>query len=179
MRQTAPFLWAILACALPGCATMKGGKDRHPGNVQPNPAAVVRTYPASATRVSWALTQVMKKDPILDDVKLMVDPQSNESRPLSHGEREALGMSALKVAARDLNYNITAKSKDGHRVGAVVQIKGDSDSEVTLLYGTAGDPELSRALLDEVQTALAGPVKDPGLTRASASKPKRPPVEQR
>lgn len=171
MRKAAPARWAILASALVGCSAMKSAQDRHPGVVEPNPNAVTRVYPASATRVAWAMGRVMSQDSILEDVKVMVDPQSNESRPLDPAEREKLGYSRLKVGARDVNYDITAKSKDGHRVGAIVQLKGDSQAEVTLLYGVAGDAELSRVLLDEVEVALAGPAKDPGVSKASASKP--------
>lgn len=171
MRKAAPVRWAIAASTLLGCSAMRSAQDRHPGAVDRNPQAVTRVYPASATRVAWAMGQVMSQDPILDDVKVMVDPQSNESRPLSPAEREKLGFTRLKVGTRDVNYNITAKSKDGHRVGVVIQLKGESDAEVSLLYGVAGDPELSRAILDEVGVALAGPVKDPGVSRASASKP--------
>jgi hypothetical protein len=153
-----------------GCSTMRPAKDRFPGAVDANPKAVNRVYHASATRVAWAMAQVMSKDPILDDVKVVVDPQSNESRPLSTAERDKLGVSRLKIGSHDMNYNVTAKSKDGHRVGAVIFLKGESDAEVSLLYGVAGDPELSRAILDEVEVALAGPLKDPGITRASTAK---------
>ncbi len=154
-----------------GCATTRSGEARYPGVVEKNPNATVRTYPASATRVAWALTDVMKKDAILEEVKMMVDPQANDSRPLSHTERQALGLSGLKSMQRDVNYNITAKSKDGQRVGVLVLLKGDSGAEVSMLYGAVGDAELSKVLLDQVDVAMAGPLKDPGISQAAASKP--------
>ncbi len=171
MRRAAILAGTLLIlAAMHGCATVRSGGSKHPGIQDVNPHAVIRTYPVSATRLAWAMTDVMTRDPILDDVKLMIDPQSNESRPLPHAEREALGLSPMAVTARDVNYNIQAKSKDGQRVGVVIQIKGESDSEVSLLYGVAGDPGLSRAILDEVEVALKGPVKNPGLWKASAAK---------
>ena len=168
--------WIILAVAalgaggLAGCSTTRSGESRHPGVVEKNPNAVIRTYPASATRVAWALTDVMKKDPILEDVQLMVDPQSNDSRSLSHQEREALGLTGTRALKRDVNYNITAKAKNGHRVGVLVLLKGEREAEVSMLYGAVGDAELSRALLDSVDAAMTGPLKDPGLSQASASR---------
>lgn len=163
--------WA-LALVVPlgaGCAVTRPASDRHPGVTEQSPGAVVRAYPASATRVAWALTEVMRKDKILDDVQLMVDPQSRDSRAFSHVERQALGYSGLKSLQRDVNYNITAKSKDGHRVGALVLLKGDSGAEVSLLYGTVGDAEMSKVLLDQVESTLAGPLHDPGISPASAT----------
>ena len=160
-----------IAVGVVGCATTRSAEDRHPGVVEKNPNATIRTYPASATRVAWALTEVMQKDGVLEDVKLMVDPQSNDSRPLSHTEKQALGLSGMKTMQRDVNYNITAKSKDGHRVGVLVLLKGDSSAEVSMLYGAVGDVEMSRILLDQVETVMAGPLKDPGLSQVVASKP--------
>jgi hypothetical protein len=165
MRMSATVRWAIVASTLVGCSTMRSAKDRFPGAVDANPKAVNRVYPASATRVAWAMAEVMSKDPILEDVQVVVDPQSNESRPLSQAERDKLGVSRLKVGSHDVNYDITAKSKDGHRVGAVIFLKGESDAEVSLL-----DPEMSRAILDQVEVALNGPLKDPGIKKASAAK---------
>ncbi len=175
MRETTTLLGAIIASATFGCATMNPGKESHPGATEINPKAVTRVYHASATRVAWATTQVMSNDSILDDVKLMADPKSNESRPFSREEKEKLGIPATKLGAKDVNYNIQAKSKDGHRVGVVIQLKGEADAEVTLLYGVAGDTDLSRLLLDEVGTALDGPLKKPMLWKASeaASPPKQ------
>ncbi len=170
MRMSATVRWAIVASTMIGCSTMRPAKDRFPGAVDQNPRAVNRVYPASATRVAWAMAEVMSKDPILDDVQVMIDPQSNESRPFSPAEREKLGGSHLKHGAHDANYDITAKSKDGHRVGAVIFLKGESDAEVSLLYGVAGDPEMSRALLDQVEAALNGPLKDPGIKKATTAK---------
>ena len=170
MRMSATVRWAVVASSLIGCSTMRPAKDRFPGAVDANPKAVNRVYSASATRVAWAMAEVMSKDPILDDVQVMVDPQSNESRPLSQAERDKLGVSRLKVGSHDVNYDITAKSKDGHRVGAVIFLKGESDAEVSLLYGVAGDPEMSRAILDQVEVALNGPLKDPGIKKASTAR---------
>ena len=172
MRKAHVVLSAVVAGLVVGCSTMKSAQERHPGAVEINPKAVNRVYPASATRVAWAMGQVMSKDSILDDVQVMRDPQSNESRPLSNAEREKLGFSKFAVGSRDHNYDITAKSKDGQRVGAVIYLKGEDQAEVSLLYGTIGDPDLSRAILDEVEVALKGPVKDPGLTQAVAKAPR-------
>ncbi len=167
MRKTSVLLWATIASATFGCATMRPSKESHPGATEINPKAVTRVYHASATRVAWAMTQVMSKDSILDDVKLMVDPKSNESRPFTREEKEKLGIPSTKLAAKDVNYNIRAKSKDGHRVGVVIQLKDEEDAEVTLLYGVAGDTDLSRLLLDEVSTTLEGPLKKPMLWKSS------------
>lgn len=178
MRHQRP--WTVLAVAalalggavgLGGCSTTRSGEARHPGVVDKNPNATVRTYPASATRVAWALTDVMKKDPVLEDVQLMVDPQSNDSRAFAHQEREALGLTGMKALKRDVNYNITAKAKNGHRVGVLVLLKGDHEAEVSMLYGAVGDIDLSRVLLDQVDAAMAGPLRDPGLAQASATRP--------
>ena len=160
----------IITCAVVGCATTRSGEARYPGVVEKNPNAAIRTYPASATRVAWALTEVMKKDAILEEVNLMVDPQAKDSRPLSHSEKQALGLSGMKTMQRDVNYNITAKSKDGQRVGVLVLLKGDSGAEVSMLYGAVGDPALSKILLDEVEVVMAGPLKDPGLAQTSVTK---------
>lgn len=170
MRRSATVRWAMVASTVIGCSTMRPAKDRFPGAVDANPKAVNRVYPASATRVAWAMAEVMSKDPILDDVQVMVDPQSNESRPFSDAERDKLGISRHKIGSHDVNYDITAKSKDGHRVGAIIFLKGESDAEVSLLYGVGGDPELSRALFDQVEVALGGPLKDPGIRKASATR---------
>jgi len=168
MRQAATLSGALVLLALQGCSVMRpSGGSSHPGIQDRNPSAVIRTYPASATRVAWAMAQVMTDDSILDDVKLMIDPKSNESRPLPKAEREALGLPAMSISARDVNYNIQAKSKDGRRVGALIQIKGEFESEVSLLYGSMGDADLSRVLLDGVDVAIKGPVKNPGLWKAS------------
>jgi hypothetical protein len=159
-----------------GCAITRSGDARYPGVVEKNPNAAIRAYPASATRVAWALTEVMKKDPILDDVKLMADPQTRDWRGFTHAERQALGFSGVKALQRDVNYNITAKSKDGQKVGVLVLLKGESGSEVSMLYGAAGDADLSRVLLDQVDAAMVGPLKDPGAAPAVATTtaPKRP-----
>ena len=154
-----------------GCATTRSGDARYPGVVEQNPNAMVRTYPASATRVAWALTEVMKQDPILDDVKLMNDPQATNTRAFTRVERQALGLSGMNSLHRDTNYNITAKSKDGQRVGVLVLLKGDSSAEVSMLYGSVGDEGMSKALLDEVETVMAGPLKDPGVAQAVATRP--------
>ena len=161
---------AVLSSALAGCPGLHPStKSGHPGIQDQNPHAVIRTYPASATRTAWALTAVMSGDSILEDVKLMIDPQSNESRPLPKAEREALGLPSMSISARDVNYNIMAKSKDGKRVGVVIAMKGEAESEVSILYGSMGEPDLCKVLLDEVETAIKGPVKNPGLWKASAA----------
>lgn len=175
MRPQSAWTFPVLAAlvttfAVVGCATTRSGEGRHPGVVEKNPNATIRTYPASATRVAWALTDVMKKDAILEEVSLMIDPQSRDSRPLSHAEKQALGLSGIKSMQRDMNYNITAKSKDGQRVGVLVLLKGESSAEVSMLYGAVGDAALSKILLDEVEVVMAGPLKDPGLAQASVAK---------
>ena len=77
-----------------------------------------------------------------------------------------------------MNYNITAKSKDGHPVAVAVRLKGESGSEVSVLYGFAGDPELSRDLLDKVEAALAAPGQRPrrreGVRLEGRPRPRRP-----
>ena len=162
---------SIIVGGVIGCATTRSGDARYPGVVEKNPNATIRTYPASATRVAWALTEVMKNDSILDDVKLMVDPGATDTRAFTHAEKQALGLSGMKSLHRDANYNITAKSKDGQRVGVLVLMKGESSTEVSMLYGPVGDEALSRALLDEVEVVMAGPLKDPGIAQAVATKP--------
>ena len=166
----------LITLGAAGCAITHPGEARYPGVVEKNPNAAVRAYPASATRVAWALTEVMKKDPILDDVKLVADPQTRDWRGFTHAERQALGFSGMKALQHDVNYNITAKSKDGQKVGVLVLLKGDSGAEVSMLYGAAGDIELSRVLLDQVDAAMVGPLKDPGVaqtggTRTAAKRP--------
>ena len=162
----------IVSGGVLGCATTRSPDARYPGVVEQNPNATVRTYPVSATRVAWALAEVMKQDAILEDVKLMVDPQAKDTRPFSRVEKQALGLTGVNSLHRDANYNITAKSKDGQRVGVLVLLKGDSSSQVSMLYGPVGDEGMSNALLDEVDTVMAGPLKDPGLSQAVATKPK-------
>ncbi|WP_435009884.1 hypothetical protein P12x_001094 [Tundrisphaera lichenicola] len=170
MSKAVTLRYAIVASVLAGCSTMRSAEDRHPGATDQSDKAVTRVFPASATRVAQAMGRVMSQDPILEDVQVAVDPQSNESRPLSAAERQRLGRSRLAVNARDKNYNIKAKSKDGLSVGAVVYLKGESNAEVSLLYGPGGDPEMSRAILDEVEVALAAPVEDPGVSQASGTR---------
>ena len=168
MRKVAAVCLVLLVA---GCSTMKSGPSRFPGIQDMNPNAVNRDFDASATRVAWAMTEVMKKDPIIDDVKLMVDPQSNESRLLGREEHEKLGIPATKITAHDMDFNIQAKSKDGQRIGVVIALKGEAGSEVSLLYGEAGEKDLAKALLDDVEAALKGPVKRPELWKADGSAP--------
>jgi hypothetical protein len=119
--------------------------------------------------VARTLADVMSEDSIIDNVSMAPD-KGREFRNFSRADRQALGI-AMLTPTNDVNYNITARSKDGHPITVAVRLKGDSGSEVSILYGSSGDPELSRDLLDKAEAALAArPSKDPGLARASGTK---------
>ena len=169
MRRAAPLSWAIVVCLIQGCSTMRPQASQHPGLTDRNPNAVTRTFPASATLVAQRLADVMSEDSIIDNVSMTPDPSSKEFRNFSRADRQALGISLL-TPANDVNYNITAKSKDGHPVAVAVRLKGGSGSEVSVLYGFAGEPDLSRDLLDKVEVALTKPSKDPGVAKTAGSK---------
>ena len=143
-------------------------------SIDPNPKAVNRVYPASATRVAWAMAEVMSKDPILDDVKVMVDPQSNESRPLSHGRaREAGDLPAqARLARRELQHHgQVARTATASASSSTSRASPTPRSACST--ASAGDPELSREILDEVEAALAGPAEGPGI--GEGGRPPRPP----
>jgi hypothetical protein len=168
MRRAAPLSWAVVVCLVQGCSTMKPHGPEHPGLTDLNPNATTRTFSSSATLVAQTMADVMSSDSILDNVSMKPDTQSREYRNFSRADRRALGISPL-TPANDVNYNITAKSKDGHPVAVAVRIKGDSGSEVSVLYGFAGDPGLSRDLLDKVEANLAKPATDAGVAKAAAT----------
>jgi hypothetical protein len=167
MRRAAPFLGLIVGCLALGCSTMKNSSSQHPGITESTPNAVTRTFPASATLVASRMADVMSSDPILDNVAMTPDTASKEFRNFSKADRQALGISLLPLS-NDVNYNIKAKCKDGSPVAVVVRLKGESGSEVSVLYGFGGEPELSRDLLDKVEANLAGPSKDAAVAKTSA-----------
>ena len=166
MRKAAPLTWAIVACLVHGCSTMK---PQHPGITDMNPNAITREFPHTATMVAQTMADVMSSDMIIDNVSMKPDPQSKEYRNFSRAERQQLGISLL-TPANDVNYNITAKSKDGHPIAVAVRLKGASSAEVSLLYGFSGDTDLSKDILDKVEAQLAKAPKDPGLAKTAASK---------
>ena len=61
-----------------------------------------------------------------------------------------------------MNFNITARSKDGHPITVAVRLKGEAGSEVSILYGSAGDPDLSRDLLDKAEASAQQARQGPG-----------------
>ena len=177
MRRAGPFSCVLVGCLALGCSTIGPSASRHPGITDPNPNAVTREYPASATLIARKMADVMGADDILQNVSMTPDTASKEYRNFSRAERQAIGISLL-TPANDVNYNITARSKDGHPVAVAVRLKGSAASEVSVLYGFAGDPDLSRDLLDKTQAALGSPAKDTDLAQvsgpdASASRPAR------
>ena len=169
MRRAAPLSWAIVICLLHGCSTMRPGGSQHPGVTDRNPAAITREFSSSSTLVAQTLADVMSEDSILDNVSMTPDTKSREFRNFSRADRQALKISLL-TPANDVNYNIAAKSKDGHPVAVAIRLKGDSGSEVSVLYGSGGDPDLSRDLLDKAEAALARPPKDPAVATTSGPK---------
>ena len=82
---------------------------------------------------------------------------------------QTLGISLL-TPANDVNWDLKARSKDGHPVTVAVRLKGESGAEVSVLYGFAGDPDLSKDLLDKLELALAKPPKDTEVAKTSSSK---------
>ena len=70
-------------------------RPQHPGITEPNPNAVTRVFPASATLVAQTMADVMSKDPILDNVSMTPDTSSKEFRNFSRADRQALGISLL------------------------------------------------------------------------------------
>jgi hypothetical protein len=168
MRKVAPYSCLIVGCLVFGCSTMRKSGSQHPGITDPSPNAVTRAFPASATLVAGRLADVMATEPILENIAMTPDTTSREARKFSKADREALGISPLKPET-DVNYNITAKCKDGQQVAVQVRLKGESGSEVSVLYGFAGDPELSRDLLDKLETVLKSPSKDGSLAKTAGS----------
>ncbi len=169
MRKVAPYSCWLVGCLALGCSTMGNSASKHPGITEPSPNAVTRAFPASATLVAGKMADVMSAEPILDNVAMVPDTSTKEFRNFSRADREALGISMLALA-NDVNYNITAKCKDGSPVAVQVRLKGVSGSEVSVLYGFGGDPGLSRDLLDKVEAVLNAPAKDEAVAQASGSK---------
>ena len=151
MRKEAlvPALLLLGSLTLVGCG-MVGGRN-FPGIVEPNPYAVNQAYPVPAYRVAQTMRDVLAADPFYKDVKLVAESRSRGSRPLSREERASLGANA---PTRDVNFSLTAKTVNNHRVAAVIQLKGESGSEASVLFDTSGDPAMSRSVLDAVQTRL-------------------------
>ena len=169
MRRSACFLSLTLGCLVLGCATMRTSDSRYPGITEPNPNAVTRVFPASATLVAQRMTDVMGQEEILDAVAMVPDTASKEYRNFSKADRQALGISLL-TPANDVNFNITAKCKDRAPVAVAVRLKGESSAEVSVLYGFGGDPDLSRDLLDKLQAALPGPAEGQAVTRVAGDR---------
>ena len=169
MRRAAPLSWVIIACLIQGCSTMRPKGSQHPGITDVNPNAVTREFHGTSTQVAQVMADVMGDDPIIINVVMTPDTKSKEFRNFTRAERQTLGISLLEPA-NDVNYNITARSKDGHPITVAVRLKGESGSEVSILYGSAGDSALSRDLLDKTEARLNKPAKDPALEKASASK---------
>jgi hypothetical protein len=159
----------ILGCLAPGCSTMRP-HHQYLGVTQPNANAVVREFPVSATLAAGRLTDIMTADPILENVELAPEA-SKEFRNFTKADREALGIGLLPPS-NDVNYNIKARCKDGSPVGVVIRLKGESGSEVSVVYGLGGDPDLSRDLLDKLQAALTAPNQTP--PKGQTAKAKKP-----
>ncbi len=165
MRRTAPVFLMVVVGLISGCSTMG---SRHPGISEPSPGAVTREFPSTATQMAQVMTDVMASDPILDNVSMTPDG-GREFRNFSRADRARLGISLL-TPANDVNYNIQAKSKDGHPVAVAVRLKGESSCEISVLYGSQGDDGLSKDLLDKAQLALASAAKDTAVTRTASTK---------
>ena len=169
MRKAVPFFGLVCLCVVVGCSST-GLRGKHPGQVDRNPDAVTREFPTSATRMAKIMADVMGADPVLDDVN-MVPSQGREFRNFTRAQREELGISML-TPANDVNYDLTARSKDGHPVAVSVRLKGDTSCEVSVLYGSQGDEGFSKDLLDKAQEMMAGTIRDPAVTKMSGI-PKR------
>ena len=105
-------------------------------------------FHATSTQVARTLADVMSDDPIIINVLMTPDTKSRESRNFTRAERQTLGIPPMELT-NDVNYNITARSRDGHPITVAVRLKGEAGSEVSILYGSAGDRDLSRDLLDK------------------------------
>jgi hypothetical protein len=167
-RAFAPLCLAVLATMAAGCSIMGSQASKHPGITDENPDAVTRVFPATATQMAQIMTDVMSADPILDKVS-MTPSGGREFRNFSRSERKVLGMSALEMA-NDVNYDINAKSKNGHPVIVAVRLKGEASCELSVLYGSRGDEDLSKDLLDKAQAMLASASQNPTLKKAAETK---------
>ncbi len=168
MRRAAPVLLALIANFGLGCSVMGPQGSKHPGITNASPDAVVREFPVTATEMAKIMADVMGADPILDGVN-MTPAGDREARVFSKTERERMGIGRLELTT-DVNYVAKARSKDGHPVEVAIRLKGGSSSEVSVLYGTRGDDELSKDLLDKAQDYLAHSIKDPAVTKTGGSK---------
>ena len=154
MRKEALVRGVAAACLFAtGCGLMPGGRNNFPGIVEPNPYAVNETFQEPAFRVAQSMQEVLAADPFYKEVTLIAEPRSRGSRPLSREQRAALGPNA---PTRDVNFALTAKTVNNHRVAAVIQLKGETGSEASVLFDSSGDPEMSRSVLESVEARLAG-----------------------
>jgi hypothetical protein len=168
MRTVAPISLAIIASLAFGCSTMGSKSSNHPGITDNNPDLVVREFPATATQMAKVMVDVMAADPILDNAS-MKPAGGREYRNFSKAEREALGVSMLE-RGNDVNWNLEARSKDGHPVAVAIRLKGEAACEISVLYGSRGDVDLSKDLLDKAQASLEQSKSDAAVTKTSASK---------
>jgi hypothetical protein len=168
MRRAAPISLALVASLAFGCSTMGPRGSNHPGITDDNPDAVTRVYPATATQMAKIMADVMANDTILDNVS-MTPAGGREYRNFSKADREALGITNLTLS-NDVNWNVQAKSKNGHPVTVAIRLKGESSCEISVLYGSRGNDEFSKDLLDKAQELLAKAAKDPAVSRAGGSK---------
>jgi hypothetical protein len=155
-----------------GCSTMGSRGSDHPGITDGNPDLVVREFPATATQMAKIMVDVMAADPILEHAS-MKPAGGREYRNFSKAERETLGVSMLE-RGNDVNWNLEARSKDGHPVGVAIRLKGEASCEISVLYGSQGDNELSKDLLDKAQASLEKSKSDVAVTKTSASKAAKP-----
>jgi hypothetical protein len=169
MRRAAPFISSIVGCVALGCSTLHPSASNHPGVTAPPADSVTRVFPASSTLLSERLVDVMREDPILQDVAMYHDPANRECRNFSKADRQALGISLL-TPANDVNFEIKAKCKDGQPVNIAVRLKGESSAEASVHYGFGGDPDLSGDLLDKVEAILTSSTKDAAVAKTAASK---------
>lgn len=165
MRWAAFFSSLVVVGLNFGCSTLHPSAYQHPGITDPDPNAVTRTFEATSTLVAERLVDVMKQEEILENVVMYHDPANRECRSFTRADRQALGISPL-TPANDVNFDVKAKCKNGQPVTVAVRLKGPSGAEVSILYGFAGDAELSRDLLDKVANVLAK--SDSGVKTASA-----------
>jgi hypothetical protein len=169
MRRAVPVTWVFIVCLIQGCSTIRHRVVEHPGITEANPNAVVREFHATSTQVARTIADVMSEDSIIVNVVMTPDTSSREARNFTKAERQTLGIPPLEPTT-DVNYNVSARSRNGHPITVAVRLKGEAGSEVSVLYGTAGDLDLSRDILDKTGARLVTPAKDPAITKASGAK---------
>lgn len=168
MRREALVRGAFAACLfVTGCGLMSGGRN-YPGVIEPNPYAINQTFQAPAFLVAQAMQNALATDPFYKEVKLMPEPASRGSRPLSREQRAALGPNA---PSRDVNFSLTAKTVNNHRVAAVIQLKGEAGSEASVLFDSSGDPAMSRSVLEAVEARLSGATASPPPSATASAAP--------